>query len=100
MKLVEAIIKPAKVDEVKLALEEMGVEEIMETEVITHNHSCEGTMTYRGARYVVDMITRVRVDVVAADDLVAKVVKAIRGIAETGRREDCRILVLDYVEAY
>jgi nitrogen regulatory protein PII len=57
-------------------------------------------MSYRGAEYATDFIKKIKVEIIAADDLASRVVKTIRGIAGTGRKEDCRILVLSFVDAY
>jgi len=98
MKLVEAIIRPAKLQEVKTALREMGIQEIMESEIISHCSAIEA-LSYRGAEYVTDFIRKIKVEIVAADELVSRVVKTIGTIAGTERREDCRIFVLSFVEA-
>ncbi|HEX8961154.1 MAG TPA: P-II family nitrogen regulator [Geobacteraceae bacterium] len=100
MKLVEAIIKPAKLDEVKEALQELGVAEIVESEVTSHFSRKIETMSYRGAECLVDFIRKIRLEVVAADELVSRVVKTIGSIAGTGQREDCRILILTSIDAY
>jgi nitrogen regulatory protein P-II 1 len=99
MKLVEAIIRPVDLKEVKAALQDIGIEEIMESELISHGGKNGEAMSYRGAEYVVDFIKKIRVEIIAADNLVAKVVKTIRGIAGTERKEDCRIFILSFVEA-
>jgi len=100
MKLIGAIIRPAKLREVKPALQEIGVEEIMETEVISHCTKTMEAVSYRGAEYVVDFIKKIRVEIVAADEVVNKVVKTVGSIAGAERREDCRIFVLTSIDAF
>ena len=100
MKLIETIIRPVNLAEVKAAMQELGIEEIMESEIISHGSKKADTMSYRGAEYATDFIKKIKVEIIAADNLVAKVVKTIREIAGTERKEDCRIFVLSFIEAY
>ena len=100
MKLIEAIIKPINLTEVKAAMQMLDIEEMMESEIISHGSKKLEIMSYRGAEYATDFIKKIKVEIIAADDLASRVVKTIRGIAGTGRKEDCRILVLSFVDAY
>lgn len=100
MKLIEAIIRPNNLDEVKDAMLKLGIEEMMESEIISHGSKKGETMSYRGAEFALDFIKKIKVEIVAADELVAKVVKTIRDVAGTGRKEDCRIFILSFIEAY
>jgi len=99
MKLIEAIIMPTNFAEVRDALEEMGGEEIMESEIISHGGRKLGIGSYRGAAFAINFFTKIKVEIVAADHLVSKVVRTIRNIAGTDRREDCRIFILTSIDA-
>ena len=99
MKLVEAIIKPFKLDEVKEALNEIGVEGITVSEVKGFGRQKGHTELYRGAEYVVDFIPKVKLEIAIADELVAKVVETIETTARTGRIGDGKIFVIPMDEA-
>ncbi|HTG83147.1 MAG TPA: P-II family nitrogen regulator [Geobacteraceae bacterium] len=94
MKLIEAIIKPFKLDEVKEALSSIGIEGITVSEVKGFGRQKGHTELYRGAEYVVDFIPKVKLEIAVADDLVAKVVETIETAAKTGRIGDGKIFVL------
>jgi nitrogen regulatory protein P-II 1 len=94
VKKVEAIIKPFKLDEVKQALSEVGIAGLTATEVKGFGRQKGHTELYRGAEYVVDFLPKVKVEVVVADGLVAKVVEVIERAAKTGRIGDGKIFVL------
>ena len=100
MKLIEAIIKPINLTEVKAAMQMLDIEEIMESEIISHGSNKAETMSYRGSEYATDFIKKIKVEIIAADNIVGKVVKTIRDIAGTGRKEDCRIFILPFIEAF
>ena len=99
MKLVEAIIKPFKLDEVKEALNEIGVEGITVSEVKGFGRQKGHTELYRGAEYVVDFIPKVKLEIAIADELVAKVVETIETTARTGRIGDGKIFIIPMDEA-
>jgi nitrogen regulatory protein P-II 1 len=99
MKLVEAIIKPFKLDEVKDALNEIGIEGITVSEVKGFGRQKGHTELYRGAEYVVDFIPKVKLEIAVNDDLVAKVVETIVNTAKTGRIGDGKIFILPLEEA-
>ena len=95
MKLVEAIIKPFKLDEVKDALNEVGIEGITVSEVKGFGRQKGHTELYRGAEYVVDFIPKVKLEIAVNDDLVAKVVETIVNTAKqaasaTAKYSSCR----------
>ena len=94
MKQITAIIKPFKLDEVKQALSEIGVAGLTATEVKGFGRQKGHTELYRGAEYVVDFLPKVKVEVVVADALVAKVVEAVERAAKTGRIGDGKIFVV------
>ncbi|MCM0084109.1 P-II family nitrogen regulator [Geomonas sp. Red32] len=99
MKLIEAIIKPFKLDEVKDALNELGIEGITVSEVKGFGRQKGHTELYRGAEYVVDFIPKVKIEIAVSDDLVAKVVSAIEETARTGRIGDGKIFIINLDEA-
>ncbi len=99
MKLVTAIIKPFKLDEVREALSAIGVQGITVTEVKGFGRLKGHTELYRGAEYVVDFLPKVKIEVVLADDMVEKAVEAIRRSAQTGRIGDGKIFVSNIEEA-
>jgi nitrogen regulatory protein P-II 1 len=99
MKLIEAIIKPFKLDEVKDALNEIGIEGITVSEVKGYGRQKGHTELYRGAEYVVDFIPKIKMEIAVSDDLVAKVVETIQNTAKTGRIGDGKIFVISLEEA-
>ena len=99
MKLIEAIIKPFKLDEVKDALNEIGIEGITVSEVKGYGRQKGHTELYRGAEYVVDFIPKIKMEIVGSDDLVTKVVETIQNTAKTGRIGDGKIFIISLEEA-
>mgnify|MGYP000888418988 CR=1 FL=1 len=99
MKLIEAIIKPFKLDEVKDALNEIGIDGITVSEVKGFGRQKGHTELYRGAEYVVDFIPKVKLEIAVADAMVAKAVEAIQNTAKTGRIGDGKIFVINLEEA-
>lgn len=99
MKMIEAIIKPFKLDEVKDALNEIGIEGITVSEVKGFGRQKGHTELYRGAEYVVDFIPKVKLEIAVPDELVAKVVETIQNTAKTGRIGDGKIFILPLDEA-
>ncbi len=94
MKKIEAVIKPFKLDEVKEALNGIGIQGITVCEVKGFGRQKGHTELYRGAEYVVDFLPKIKVEVVVPDDMVDKVTDAIQGAANTGRIGDGKIFVL------
>jgi nitrogen regulatory protein P-II 1 len=99
MKLIEAIIKPFKLDEVKDALHEIGVMGITVSEVKGFGRQKGHTELYRGAEYVVDFIPKVKLEIAVADDMVTKVLETIENAAKTGRIGDGKIFVISLEDA-
>ena len=99
MKKIEAIIKPFKLDEVKEALQEIGVQGITVTEAKGFGRQKGHTELYRGAEYVVDFLPKVKVEIVVPDDRVEPAVESIQKAARTGRIGDGKIFVLNIEEA-
>ena len=95
MKMVVAIIKPFKLDDVREALSEVGMTGITVTEVKGFGRQKGHTELYRGAEYVVDFLPKVKVEAAIADDLVDRVIEVIEGAARTGKIGDGKIFVYD-----
>ena len=93
MKLVTAVIKPFKLDDVREALSEIGVQGITVTEVKGFGRQKGHTELYRGAEYVVDFLPKVKIDVAIADDMLDRVIESITKAANTGKIGDGKIFV-------
>ncbi len=93
MKKIEAIIKPFKLDEVKEALQEIGLQGITVTEAKGFGRQKGHTELYRGAEYVVDFLPKVKLEIVIEDDMVEKSLEAIQNTAKTGRIGDGKIFI-------
>jgi nitrogen regulatory protein PII len=93
MKLISAIIKPFKLDDVRAALSEIGVSGMTVTEVKGFGRQRGHTELYRGAEYVVDFVPKTRIEVAVQDGLVDQVVEAIVGAARTGKVGDGKIFI-------
>ena len=93
MKKIEAIIKPFKLDEVKEALNEVGIQGITVSEVKGFGRQKGHTELYRGAEYVVDFIPKIKMEIIVSDEIVGKVVETIEQAAKTGRIGDGKIFV-------
>jgi nitrogen regulatory protein PII len=99
MKMIKAVIKPFKLDEVRDALTKIGVEGMTVTEVRGFGRQKGHTELYRGAEYVVDMLPKIEIELVVPDGRVELVVEAIRKAANTGRIGDGKIFVTAVVDA-
>ncbi len=99
MKLITAVIKPFKLDDVREALSEIGVQGITVTEVKGFGRQKGHTELYRGAEYVVDFLPKVKIEVAIDDDLVERVIEAITKTANTGKIGDGKIFVFDLEQA-
>jgi nitrogen regulatory protein P-II 2 len=99
MKMVTAIIKPFKLDDVREALSEMGVQGITVTEVKGFGRQKGHTELYRGAEYVVDFLPKIKVEVAVSDALLEGVVETITRAACTGKIGDGKIFVTDLLQA-
>jgi len=95
MKLVTAIIKPFKLDEVREALSAIGVQGITVTEVKGFGRQKGHTELYRGAEYVVDFLPKVKIEAAIADELLDRVIEAVETAARTGKIGDGKIFVTD-----
>jgi nitrogen regulatory protein P-II 1 len=93
MKKIEAIIKPFKLDEVKDALNEIGIQGMTVTEVKGFGRQKGHTELYRGAEYVVDFIPKIKIEIVIADALAEKAVSTIEQVARTGKIGDGKLFV-------
>ena len=99
MKKIEAIIKPFKLEEVKDALGEAGIEGMTVTEVKGFGRQKGHTEIYRGSEYTVDFLPKIKLELVIADEKVEEAVKAIVKAARTGKIGDGKIFVSDVIEA-
>jgi|SRR5690606_5969800 nitrogen regulatory protein P-II 1 len=99
MKKIEAIIKPFKLDEVKEALQEIGLQGITVLEAKGFGRQKGHTELYRGAEYVVDFLPKVKIEVVIPDEMLDKAVEAIQRAAKTGRIGDGKIFISSIEEA-
>jgi len=99
MKKIEAIVKPFKVDDVKEALGEVGVQGLTISEVKGFGRQKGHTESYRGAEYIVDFLPKMKIEVVVPDALAARVIAAIETAARTGRIGDGKIFVTHMEDA-
>ena len=99
MKLISAIIKPFKLDEVREALAEVGVNGLTVTEVKGFGRQKGHTELYRGAEYVVDFLPKIRIEMVVADTMVDSVIEALLKSARTGKIGDGKIFVMPVEQA-
>ena len=98
MKKIEAIIKPFRLDDVKEALSEAGVNGLTATEVKGFGRQKGHTELYRGAEYVVDFLPKVKLEVAISDDMLDRTIDAISRAAKTGRIGDGKMFVLDLLQ--
>jgi nitrogen regulatory protein P-II 2 len=95
MKMIAAVIKPFKLDEVREALSGIGVQGITVTEVKGFGRQKGHTELYRGAEYVVDFLPKVKIEVAVSDELSDRVIEAIEGASRTGKIGDGKVFVYD-----
>ncbi|HSC16621.1 MAG TPA: P-II family nitrogen regulator [Gammaproteobacteria bacterium] len=100
MKLITAVVKPFRLDDVRNALAEVGVQGMTVTEVKGFGRQRGHTELYRGAEYVVDFLPKVKVEVAVTDELVDRVIEAISTAAKTGKVGDGKIFVTELVQVY
>jgi nitrogen regulatory protein P-II 1 len=98
MKKIEAIFKPFKLDDVKDALNKLGIKGMTVSEVKGYGRQKGHTELYRGAEYVVDFLPKIKIEIVAADDQISSVIEAIMSAARTGRIGDGKIFILPVEE--
>jgi nitrogen regulatory protein P-II 1 len=98
MKKIEAIIKPFKLDDVKEALQELGLQGMTVIEAKGFGRQKGQTELYRGAEYVVDFLPKIKIEVVVTDDQLVPAVEAIQAAARTGRIGDGKIFVSEIIE--
>lgn len=98
MKKIEAIIKPFKLDDVKEALKDIGIQGLTVTEVKGFGRQKGHTELYRGAEYVIDFLPKIKLEIIVSDDAVTKVVDAIVESARTGKIGDGKIFILPMEE--
>ncbi|HEY8520335.1 MAG TPA: P-II family nitrogen regulator [Gammaproteobacteria bacterium] len=100
MKLITAVIKPFRLDDVRNALAEVGVQGMTVTEVKGFGRQRGHTELYRGAEYVVDFLPKVKIEVAVTDELAERAIEAIIEAAKTGKVGDGKIFVTDLVQVY
>lgn len=93
MKKIEAIIKPFKLEEVKKALNDLGIKGMTASEVKGFGRQKGHTEIYRGAEYSIEFLPKVRIEVVAEDEMVGEIVRAIQTVARTGKIGDGKIFI-------
>lgn len=98
MKKIEAIVKPFKLDEVKDALNEIGIQGMTVTEVKGFGRQKGHTELYRGAEYIVDFIPKIKIEIVSSDVLAPKIIDVIEKAAKTGKIGDGKIFVYEINE--
>ena len=99
MKLIVAIIKPFKLDEVREALTPLGIQGLTVSEVKGFGRQKGQTEIYRGAEYIVNFLPKVKIEVAVTDEIVDRVVEAIQSSAQTGKIGDGKIFIFDIVQA-
>ena len=100
MQLIKAIVRPNKVDEVKEALEKVGVTGMTVTEVRGHGQQKGHTAIYRGKEYVVSLLPKMQIETVVADSDVETIIRALVGAARTGEIGDGRVYVTPVMQSY
>jgi nitrogen regulatory protein P-II 2 len=100
MKLITAVVKPFRLDDVRNALAEVGVQGMTVTEVKGFGRQRGHTELYRGAEYVVDFLPKVKVEVAVTDELVERAIEAISSAAKTGKVGDGKIFVTELTQVY
>ena len=100
MKLIIAVIKPFKLDEVREALTGIGVQGLMVSEVKGYGRQSGHTEIYRGAEYVVNFVPKIKLELVVTDGAVTQVVEVLAATAKTGKIGDGKIFVLDVLQAH
>jgi len=98
MKKIEAVIKPFKLDEVKEALQDAGVQGMTVLEAKGYGRQKGHSELYRGAEYVIDFLPKIKIEVVVPDDMVNSVVDAIQAAARTGKIGDGKIFISDVID--
>jgi len=99
MKMITAIIKPFKLDDVRQAVADIGIQGITVTEVKGFGRQRGHTELYRGAEYVVDFLPKAKIELAVADDIAEQVIEAIANTARTGKIGDGKIFVTELAEA-
>ncbi len=99
MKMITAIMKPFKLDDVRQAMADVGIQGITVTEVKGFGRHRGHTELYRGAEYVVDFLPKAKIDLAVADDIADQVIEAITDAARTGKIGDGKIFVIDVEQA-
>lgn len=98
MKLIEAVVNKLKVQEVRNALDELGVGDFMESTIRCHVPQGGQVMIFRGAKFVANVAEKVKLEIISADDVAEKIIKVIGSIVKSERQGECRIEMRPYLE--
>ena len=98
MKVIEAIIRPASLDEVKAALRKIGIEKVMVSQLVKSGRQGSKIVIDRGAGYMVGLMSKIKVEIIATDELVARVIEVIGNVAGMERNGGCRIFIRPCLE--
>jgi len=96
MQQIEAVIDQFKLQDIRCALEDLGIEDFMQSTIKCHQQGPK--MRFRGASLTANIVEKVKLEIVAADEAITRIVEVIGAIARTGRKEDCRITIHPYLE--
>ena len=99
MKMISAVIRPHKLDDVRAAIADVGIQGVTVSEVKGFGRQRGHTETYRGAEYVVDFLPKVKLEIAVADDVLEQAIEAISGAARTGKVGDGKLFVLEVQQA-
>jgi nitrogen regulatory protein PII len=99
VKVIEAVINAANLDEIKAALHKIGIEKIMVSQIVINGRKQGKAVIHRGAEYMAGFMAKIKVEIVAADELVGRVIETIGEITSTERKGYCRILIHPFIEA-
>jgi nitrogen regulatory protein P-II 1 len=99
MKVIEVIIRPTNLDEIKAALQKMGIEKIKFSQIINNGRQKSKAMFDKSTEYMTGLMSKIRVEIVAADELVGIVIETIANVVRTERNGDCRIFIRSFSEA-
>lgn len=98
MKLIETVVSKTKLQEVRNVLDELGVEEFLESAIIAHGSRKEQVMIFRGAKFPASVVEKVKLELIATDEAAERIIAALAAVARTGGPDECRVGVRAYLE--
>ena len=98
MKVIKAIIRPTNLSEIRTALQKIGIENIIVRQLVNNSRKSSKYMIEKSAEYLAGLMTKIRIEIVAADELVGRVIETIGNIAGTERKGDCQIFIHPFNE--